>query len=230
MKKQATKIKICGLTKEKEADYLNQIHADFAGMVVFFPKSKRNISLDQAKKIKSALLPEIKTVAVTVSPTLAQIRQIAEADFDLIQIHGDPADLDIKTAKSICEYTSKFSLPILKAFNVSDIDSYNYWQSCPSVAGFVFDAAKPGSGKTFDWTLLKNLPMSKKLFMLAGGLAPENVSNAIFFLHPDGVDVSSGVEFLEKDRPGKDPYRIQAFAEAVQFADKLTSKTLIDLK
>ena len=112
MKKQATKIKICGLTKEKEADYLNQIHADFAGMVVFFPKSKRNISLDQAKKIKSALLPEIKTVAVTVSPTLAQISQIAEAGFDLIQIHGDPADLDIKTAKSICEYTSKFSLPI----------------------------------------------------------------------------------------------------------------------
>ena len=181
MKKQATKIKICGLTKEKEADYLNQIHADFAGMVVFFPKSKRNISLDQAKKIKSALLPEIKTVAVTVSPTLAQISQIAEAGFDLIQIHGDPVDLDIKTAKSICEYTSKFSLPILKAFNVSDIDSYNYWQSCPSVAGFVFDAAKPGSGKTFDWTLLKNLPRSKKLFMLAGGLAPENVSNAIFF-------------------------------------------------
>lgn len=203
MKKQATKIKICGLTKEKEADYLNQIHADFAGMVVFFPKSKRNISLDQAKKIKSALLPEIKTVAVTVSPTLAQISQIAEAGFDLIQIHGDPVDLDIKTAKSICEYTSKFSLPILKAFNVSDIDSYNYWQSCPSVAGFVFDAAKPGSGKTFDWTLLKNLPRSKKLFMLAGGLAPENVSNAIFFLHPDGVDVSSGVEFLEKDRPGQ---------------------------
>ncbi len=98
---------------------------------------------------------------MTVSPTLAQISQIAEAGFDLIQIHDDPADLDIKTAKSICEYTSKFSLPILKAFNVSDIDSYNYWQSCPSVAGFVFDAAKPGSGKTFDWTLLKDLPRSK---------------------------------------------------------------------
>ena len=205
MKKQATKIKICGLTKEKEADYLNQIHADFAGMVVFFPKSKRNISLDQAKKIKAALLPEIKTVAVTVSPTLAQISQIAEAGFDLIQIHGEPADLDIKTAKSICEYTNKLSLPILK----------------------VFDAAKPGSGKTFDWTLLKSFPRSKKLFMLAGGLAPENVSNAIFFLHPDGVDVSSGVEFIEKDRPGKDPYRIQAFAEAVQLADKqITSKHL----
>ena len=97
MKKQATKIKICGLTKEKEADYLNQIHADFAGMVVFFPKSKRNISLDQAKKIKSALLPEIKTVAVTVSPTLAQISQIAEAvALTLFKFKGDPVDLDIK--------------------------------------------------------------------------------------------------------------------------------------
>ena len=150
MKKQATKIKICGLTKEKEADYLNQIHADFAGMVVFFPKSKRNISLDHAKKIKAALLPEIKTVAVTVSPTLAQISQIAEAGFDLIQIHGDPANLDIKTAKSICEYTSKFSLPILKAFNVFDIDSYNYWQSCPSVALYLMqlnlEAAKHLTG------------------------------------------------------------------------------------
>ena len=203
MKKQATKIKICGLTKEKEADYLNQIHADFAGMVVFFPKSKRNISLDQAKKIKSALLPEIKTVAVTVSPTLAQISQIAEAGFDLIQIHDDPADLDIKTAKSICEYTSKFSLPILKAFNVSDIDSYNYWHSCPSVAGFVFDAAKPGSGKTFDWTLLKNLPRSKKLSCWPAGWHLKMFQMRSFFLHPDGVDVSSGVEFLEKTAPAK---------------------------
>ena len=124
---------------------------------------------------------------MTVSPTLAQISQIAEAGFDLIQIHDDPADLDIKTAKSICEYTSKFSLPILKAFNVSDIDSYNYWQSCPSVAGFVFDAAKPGSGKTFDWTLLKDLPRSKKLFMLAGRAGTEKCFKCDLFLHPDGV-------------------------------------------
>lgn len=88
MKKRATKIKICGLTEEKEADYLNQIHADFAGMVVFSLRAREISHLNQAKKIKAALLPEIKTVAVTVSPTLAQISQIAEAGFDLIQIHG----------------------------------------------------------------------------------------------------------------------------------------------
>ena len=209
MKKQATKIKICGLTKEKEADYLNQIHADFAGMVVFFPKSKRNISLDQAKKIKSALLPEIKTVAVTVSPTLAQISQIAEAGFDLIQIHGDPADLDIKTAKSICEYTSKFSLPILKAFNVSDIDSYNCWQSCPSVAGFVFDAAKPGSGKTFDRSLIP--PLAKPWF-LAGGLNTENIAESIAQCHPWAVDVSSAVE----TNSVKDKEKIKTFIDHVR--------------
>ena len=209
MKKQATKIKICGLTKEKEADYLNQIHADFAGMVVFFPKSKRNISLDQAKKIKSALLPEIKTVAVTVSPTLAQISQIAEAGFDLIQIHGDPADLDIKTAKSICEYTSKFSLPILKAFNVSDIDSYNYWHSCPSVAGFVFDAAKPGSGKTFDRSLIP--PLAKPWF-LAGGLNTENIAESIAQCHPWAVDVSSAVE----TNSIKDKEKIKTFIDHVR--------------
>ena len=208
MKKQATKIKICGLTKEKEADYLNQIHADFAGMVVFFPKSKRNISLDQAKKIKAALLPEIKTVAVTVSPTLAQISQIAEAGFDLIQIHGDPANLDIKTAKSICEYTSKFSLPILKAFNVSDIDSYNYWQSCPSVAGFVFDAAKPGSGKTFDRSLIP--PLAKPWF-LAGGLNAKNIAESIAQCHPWAVDVSSAVE----TNSVKDKEKIKVFIERI---------------
>ena len=211
-----TKIKICGLTKPEEAAYLNEIHADFAGMVVFFPKSKRNISLEQAKKIKQQLLPEIKTVAVTVSPTLEQIKQIADAGFDLIQIHKAPAELTEKTSEAVNIFAKSFSLSILKAFNVSDIEEYALWRDCPNVAGFVFDAAEPGSGKVFDWTLLQTLPRNEKLFMLAGGLTPENVSNAIRTLHPDGVDVSSGVEYADKNRSGKDPDRIQAFAEAVR--------------
>lgn len=210
------KIKICGLTTPEEAAYLNEIHADFAGMVVFFSKSKRNISLEQTKKIKQQLLPEIKTVAVTVAPTLDQITQIKEAGFDLIQIHKSPAELSKKTAEAIAAFASSVSLPIVKAFNVSDIEDYALWNTCPNVAGFVFDAAEPGSGKVFDWTLLQTLPRNEKLFMLAGGLTPENVSSAIRILHPDGVDVSSGVEFADKNRPGKDPKRIRAFAEAVQ--------------
>ena len=210
------KIKICGLTMPEEAAYLNEVHADFAGMVVFFPKSKRNISLEQAKKIKAALLPEIKTVAVTVAPTVEQIKQIQVAGFDLIQIHKSPAKLSKKTAEAVAAFASSIFLPIIKAFNVSDLEEYACWRDCPNVAGFVFDAAEPGSGKVFDWTLLQTLPRNEKLFMLAGGLTPENVSSAIRTLHPDGVDVSSGVEYTEKNRSGKDPIRIRAFAKAVQ--------------
>ena len=209
------KIKICGLTRPEEAAYLNEIHADFAGMVVFFPKSKRNISLEQAKKIKQQLLPEIKTVAVTVAPTIEQIKQIQDIGFDLIQIHKIPAELFEKTAEATAAFAVSLSLPILKAFNVSDIEDYALWRDCPNIAGFVFDAAEPGSGKVFDWTLLQSLPRNEKLFMLAGGLTPENVSNAIRTLHPDGVDISSGVEYADKNRSGKDPMRIRAFAKAV---------------
>ncbi len=209
------KIKICGLTRPEEAAYLNEIHADFAGMVVFFPKSKRNISLEQAIKIKQQLMPEIKTVAVTVSPTIEQIKQLQDVGFDFIQIHKNPAELFKKTTEATAALARSFSLPILKAFNVSDIEDYALWRDCPNIAGFVFDAAEPGSGKVFDWTLLQSLPRNEKLFMLAGGLTPENVSDAIRTLHPDGVDISSGVEYADKKRPGKDPMRIRAFAEAV---------------
>ena len=218
--KKQVKIKICGLTMPEEAIYLNEISADFAGMVVFFPKSKRNISLEQAKKIKAALLPGIKTVAVTVAPTLEQITLIKEAGFDLIQIHKNPADLSEMTVEAITAFTKALSLPIIKAFNVSDIEDYTHWRDCPNVVGFVFDAAEPGSGKVFDWTLLQSLPRNKKLFILAGGLTPENVSDAVHTLHPDGVDVSSGVEYTDKNRSGKDPKRIRAFAEAARSTNK----------
>lgn len=216
--KKQVKIKICGLTTPEEAIYLNEISADFAGMVVFFPKSKRNISLEQAKKIKAALLPKIKTVAVTVAPTLEQIARIKEAGFDFIQIHKNPAALTEVTKEAITAFVQTISLPIIKAFNVSDIEDYTRWRDCPNVEGFVFDAAEPGSGKVFDWTLLQTLSRNEKLFMLAGGLTPENVSDAIHILHPDGVDVSSGVEYTDKNRFGKDPKRVQAFAKAVRNA------------
>ena len=76
------KIKICGLTRPEEADYVNRSEVDFAGMVLFFPKSKRNIAIEQAKTILAALDPSVKSVAVVVSPTLEQAMQIEQAGFD----------------------------------------------------------------------------------------------------------------------------------------------------
>jgi len=195
------KIKICGLTDPKEAQYLNQNHADFAGMVLFFPKSKRNITPTQAAAIIAALSDTIKKVAVVVSPTEAEIRQIEALPFDYIQIHG----------KLSSDLLHTIHLPILKAFNVSDMDQYEFYHNCPQIAGYVFDAQEPGSGKVFDWSLVDRIPRDEKLFLLAGGLTAENVAEAIRRLHPDGVDVSSAVEFT--DKPGKDPEKIQCFIE-----------------
>jgi len=201
---QIMKIKICGLTTPKEAEYLNTNHVDFAGMVLFYPKSKRNISLEQAKAIQQALHPEIQTVAVVVSPTIKQVQQIEAAGFDYLQIHGNlPEGL-----------FHRINIPVLKAFNIKDMDQYEFYHSCSGIAGYVFDAQEPGSGKTFDWSLVKQIPRDEKLLLLAGGLTPDNVKMAITYLNPDGVDVSSGVEY--SDRPGKDPIKIHAFVSNVR--------------
>lgn len=193
------KIKICGLTTPKEAAYLNENHAEFAGFVLFFPKSKRNITIEQAKEIFSNLDSSIKKVAVVVSPTLEQAREIQTAGFDYIQIHGNLQE----------ELLDNLQIPVLKAFNLDDMEQYDYFAKHPAIAGFVFDAREPGSGKTFDWNLLRKLPKCDKLMLLAGGLHSGNVANAIKAVSPDGVDVSSGVEFDEGT--GKDPEKIKAF-------------------
>ena len=196
-----TKIKICGLTSPAEARYLNEHHVDFAGMVLFFPKSKRNISIEQAKEVMAALDASIKRVAVVVSPSIEQIKQIEAAGFDYIQIHGKIPETEVEA-------------PILKAFNVSDMGSYEKYHNDSRIAGYVFDAIEPGSGKTFDWTLVESIPRDEKLLLLAGGLNPDNVRMAIEAVHPDGVDVSSGVE--NDDKAGKNPEKIHDFVAAIK--------------
>lgn len=202
-----TKIKICGLTSPAEARYLNENHVDFAGMVLFFPKSKRNISIEQAKDIMAALDASIKRVAVVVSPSIEQVRQIEAAGFDYVQIHGEIPETETEAEAAI-------AIPILKAFNVSDMDSYEKYHNDSRIAGYVFDAIEPGSGKTFDWKLVDNIPRDEKLLLLAGGLNPDNVRMAIEAVHPDGVDVSSGVE--NDDKAGKNPDKIHDFVAAIK--------------
>lgn len=201
------KIKICGLTNEKEAAYLNREHVDYAGMVLFFPKSRRNISLERASSIMKVLSEDIKRVAVTVEPDAEQVRQIEQAGFDYIQIHGRVSG----------ELLECIHIPVLKAFNVKDMEQFEYYSGCPQIAGYVFDAAEPGSGKTFDWSLMERVPGDGKLLLLAGGLCPENVAQALREVKPDGVDVSSGVEY--DDMPGKDPEKIMHFVREVRRID-----------
>ena len=199
-----TKIKVCGLTSPKEAEWLVEEKVDYAGMVLFFPKSKRNISPEQAADILEALGDSLKKVAVVVSPTAEQIRILQELSFDIIQIHGTVS----------AEAQEALQIPFWRAFNVDNMQEYERYMACEKCAGFVFDAAVPGSGKTFDWQKLPEISRGDKLFFLAGGLSPDNVQDAIAHIHPDGVDVSSGVE--RETGKGKDPDKIRVFVNKVR--------------
>ena len=198
------KIKICGLTSPQEAQWLLEEGVDFAGMVLFFPKSKRNISPKRAGEIIEALREGVKKVAVVVSPTVEQIGIIEELSFDFIQIHGIVGQ----------EILEALTIPFLRAFNVDNMQEYEMYRNCEKCAGYVFDALVPGSGKTFDWSTLPEISGGGKMFFLAGGLSPDNVAEAIHFVHPEGVDVSSGVEM--DTGTGKDPDKIRAFVKAVR--------------
>ena len=155
----------------------------------------------------AALDASIKRVAVVVSPSIEQVRQIEAAGFDYVQIHGEIPETETEAEAAI-------AIPILKAFNVSDMGSYEKYHNDSRIAGYVFDAIEPGSGKTFYWKLVDNIPRDEKLLLLAGGLNPDNVRMAIEAVHPDGVDVSSGVE--NDDKAGKNPEKIHDFVAAVK--------------
>lgn len=199
-----TKIKICGITTENDIAYLNEAGVDFAGFVQFYPKSKRNIPIETAVQLMKKLSPRIKRVAVVVSPGKEQLEMIAQAGFDLVQIHGSIPD----------EFLDEIGLPVWKAFNVSDLSEFERFLNHPKVTGFVFDAQTPGSGKGFDWELLSEIPHTDKLTMLAGGIHPGNVAEAIRITKVDGVDTSSGVE--DDSGNGKSREKIQAFVKAVR--------------
>ena len=210
------KIKICGITNEKEADYLNDNKVDFAGFV-FYEKSKRNITIDKARLIMNRLDSNIKKVAVMVSPTLEEVIDKEDDGFDVIQIHGeiDEAILDRTRKKVWC------------AINLSDeeYDDKMRWlmglkpNQYRKITGIVIDSKNFGSGQTFDWQQnidkLESKVFKDKTFILAGGLNPDNVGEAISILHPDIVDVSSGVE-ASVDKVEKKKRLIDDFVLAVK--------------
>ncbi len=199
------KLKICGLTKPEEAKWVTDAGADYAGIVMYYPKSKRNMEPAGAREIIKALGENTKAVAVVVSPTKQQVQEIEECGFAIIQIHGDlPA-----------EVLAALHIPFIRAFNGENYEEITKYEANPNCKGFVFDAAEPGSGKTFDWDTLKALPKTDKLFLLSGGLSVQNVENAMKSVLPDGVDVSSGVEYKD-GRPGKDPDKIKLFSKIVK--------------
>ena len=218
-------IKICGITNKEEYNYIANKNVDFIGFVMFYEKSKRNMTVEKVKEIISNhdnnrnviqddnngvhtneisnKVTKVKNVAVMVSPNIEQIRMAEDAGLDILQIHGRVSDELIKACRK----------PVFKAFNVNDLEHYEKYCSFEQIKGFVFDANEPGSGKTFDWDMINGLKRTDKLFILSGGLNADNVKTAIEYVHPDGVDVSSGVEF-SKEQVGKDLDKVDRFVDA----------------
>ena len=186
------KIKICGITDEWEAEYLNEAGADYAGFV-FYGKSRRNISIDRALAVAGRLDLRVLKVAVVVSPTAQFVRGIQAAGFDILQVHGE-----------FCkEARREARIPVWRAVNIRNISALEEFfreeqkQDKRCIRGYVADGGSYGAGRVFDWEAtggkLHAYAAGKQL-LLAGGLAEENVQQGIMRIHPDVVDVSSGVE------------------------------------
>lgn len=207
-------VKICGLTSEADVRIIEKYGADYAGMVLYYPKSRRNIDITLAATFVEQLKKsDIKTVAVVVSPDVSQLEAIQNTGFDYIQIHGELSE----------DVYNKCDIGIIRAVNIkqqSDDDIYletKRWRSLDKVKGLLFDAGVPGSGKTFDWNSLKKVDCGNKKLFLAGGLTPDNVRTAIEAVRPDVVDISSGVEYDDLSVKGKDENKVKTFIQNAKY-------------
>lgn len=190
-----TRIKICGLTRGEDVDAAVQHGADALGFV-FYPPSKRCLTLAQAQELVARVPPFVATVALFVEPTVEQVAAVLRAMRPTyLQFHGDES-------VSACQ---QFDWPYLKAFRVGapGLDTPTQLakacQSFSTAVGWLFDSYTPaygGSGHGFDRTLLKGvlaMPDSKPV-ILSGGLKSETVTDLAREIRPWAVDVSSGVE------------------------------------
>ncbi len=188
-----TKIKICGLFREEDIDYVNEAGPDYAGFILHFPKSHRNLEPDKARMLRDRLRPEIRAVCVFVDQPLETVVRTAEyLRADVIQLHGHEDNSYIDEVK---ERTGK---EVWKAFRVGGKEDLAAAASC-SADQILLDNGY-GTGKTFDWAKAESFSRS---FILAGGLTPENIPEAIRKLQPVAVDISSSVETDGKKDRGK---------------------------
>jgi len=203
------KIKICGITNLEDAKVAVEAGADALGFV-FYVKSPRSIEPAVAKRIIAQLPPFVLPVGVFVNHDRETIRNVHdECGLAFAQLHGDETP-------SFCESLGR---PVLRALRLRDRGSLlalAEYKGRMGVRGFVVDAfsskAYGGTGQTVDWSLAREIAKAAPI-LLAGGLTPNNVQEAVQQVQPYGVDVSSGVE---QSPSKKDHEKIRAFTQAVR--------------
>ncbi|WP_306131863.1 phosphoribosylanthranilate isomerase [Roseivivax marinus] len=210
------RVKICGLTREADMEAAAKAGAAYGGLV-FFPRSPRHVEIPRARDLALAAPVGLAKVGLMVDPEDTLLDDIlAQVPLDMIQLHGR------ETPERVAEVRARTGLPVMKAVGVAGPEDVARIGSYARVADRVLvdakapkDAALPGgNGLAFDWRLVAGARIAVP-WMLAGGLTPDNVAEAVAMTGAAQVDVSSGVE----SAPGlKDPDRIRAFVTAAQTA------------
>ncbi|MGD8310721.1 MAG: phosphoribosylanthranilate isomerase [Chromatiales bacterium] len=204
-----TRVKICGITREQDALEAVRQGADAIGLV-FYPPSPRAVTTEQAREIVRRLPPFVTVVGLFVDAAREDIERVLErVRIDLLQLHGHEAPDD-------CVDQPR---PYLKAVRMKDgIDPAEEARRYPDALGLLLDTYRPGvpggTGAAFDWDRVP-ADMASRV-VLAGGLTPGNVEQAIRRVRPYGVDVSGGVE---REKGVKDAAKIEAFMRGVRRAD-----------
>lgn len=197
-----TRIKFCGLSCFQDIEIANTLLPDYIGFV-FVPQSRRYVTPEMAEKLKARLSPRIQAAGVFLNEELEIMAELANQNIiHMIQLHGQETEQTIKTLRSLT------SAPIIQAFTMQTSDDINRAEA--SSADLILLDSGSGTGTVFNWSLIRR--RIKRPFFLAGGLNPENVSEAIRTLSPYGVDVSSGIEINGK----KDRHKMEAFTASVR--------------
>ncbi|MDP6197790.1 MAG: phosphoribosylanthranilate isomerase [Porticoccaceae bacterium] len=197
----SVQVKICGITNVEQALMAQRAGADALGLVIY-SKSSRYVSIEQAAEIRSAIEPQTLAVALLVNADADFVKRVInEVRPDLLQFHGDESP-------AFCQ---QFSFPFIRAIRMregldlnAEVAAYN------ADGGFLFDAWSDdqygGTGHQFDWS---RLPQEREFkLILAGGLRPDNITQAVIQVQPDMVDVSGGVEL---SAGVKDPQKVATF-------------------
>ncbi|TDK28449.1 phosphoribosylanthranilate isomerase [Luteimonas aestuarii] len=208
-----TRVKFCGLTRPGDVRLAGELGVDAVGFV-FAPASRRRVEIDAAAAMTHALAPLVDSVALFMDNAADEVREVVrQVKPALLQFHGNEDDA----------FCRSFGVAYIKAVPMGGgdaLDPLSLHSRYPAASAFLLDGHAPGAaggeGHLFDWA---SVPKGMtKPFLLAGGLTPDNVFDAVVATLPWGVDVSSGIE-VEGDPGVKDGARMRRFVEEVRRAD-----------
>ena len=201
----AVRVKLCGLSRPEDVAAANEARPDYVGFVVDVPRSHRSVAATELPGLARRVAAGIRRVGVFVDEPIERVAALhANGAIDVAQLHGQ------EDASYVAELRSACDMPVIQAFRIRSRNDVRRAEE--STADLVLLDNGQGTGKSFDWTLVREVC---RPFMLAGGLDPSNVAAAICTVRPWGVDMSSGIETAGTKDPTKMMEAVRAARGAI---------------